>query len=92
MHISEICIVMVVLNMHICTICIVTTFRKMHILRISHAYFNQSFWIGMHARVPEVPRTKYEYTMHLEGPAIRTAIVTKEKCEPAGREFVSVPV
>ena len=27
-----------------------------------------------------------------EGPAIRTAIVTKEKCKPAGREFVSVPV
>ena len=28
----------------------------------------------------------------LEGPAIRTAIVTKERCEPAGRELVSVRV
>ena len=35
---------------------------------------------------------KHFFRMSLEGPAIRTAIVTKEKCEPAGREFVSVPV
>ena len=28
----------------------------------------------------------------LEGPAIRTAIVTKEKCEPTGSEFVSIRV
>ena len=28
----------------------------------------------------------------LEGPAIRAAIVTKERCEPAGRELVSVRV
>ena len=35
---------------------------------------------------------KHFFRMSLEGPAIRTAIVTKEKCKPAGREFVSVPV
>ena len=29
---------------------------------------------------------------HQEGPAIRTAIVTKERCKPAGRELVSVCV
>ena len=32
------------------------------------------------------------YQISQEGPAIRTAIVTKEKREPAGREFVSVCV
>ena len=28
----------------------------------------------------------------LEGPAIRTVIVTKERCNPAGRELVSVRI
>ena len=32
------------------------------------------------------------FVLCLEGPAIRTAIVTKERCEPAGRELVSVRV
>ena len=43
-------------------------------------------YVGM----PEVQCTSTQ--MHQEGPVIRTAIVTKEKCKPTGREFVSVPV
>ena len=45
-------------------------------------------------RLPGTTRMKeyQHFTMFQEGPAIRTAIVTKEKCEPAGREFVSVCV
>ena len=35
---------------------------------------------------------KRSYTKRQEGPAIRTTIVTKERCEPAGRELVSVRV
>ena len=45
-------------------------------------------------RTPQTVGITYAYKVHemLEGPAIRTAIVTKERCESAGRELVSVRV